>query len=1565
MPDQTLSTRLELDALLTSGYKDAFSSANDLMADLKKEGNDLRKELKRIGKEADEIEKVGDSADTVRRDMKLLERQIDETTKATAQFGNAKRHFRNASIGARAFKSDIGALIGTARNVSLAIAGIGTAAALALSPSEELQQFDQTLAAIAFTSPEVDTADIERAKMEIRELSNVYGVTATEIAMQHRQLTRNLGFDAAQQTISAAVEFQAATGLSIADIEEELATARISLGIDTSGETRQFLELLQQAHAQGIKIDNIDLGDLETLVSRTGEDVFGENFQREFLTTIAFRQVDSFQFADYAAAFEEEFGRAVTAAPQVDLKDALAETMRVGENLAILKRFGLRAEDGILGAMRAFQQLSDTQRSIFREQLSPVLGEETVEIIGRGSEALPRITQQVDAILMSERGLTDAAEGVADTWSGVWGRIGITGTNALGILQEQFAEVFGRTILQSVQRLFDYIAGHQQQIHDFFTGVRDGITPVIHRIWTSVKTAFPVVREFAMDVWAELSRQLGYVAPIARAVGDTIMDIARAVGSFLKEHPRLVATVLTGVVAWKAYQIAAGGIGAVASLVAGASSLMGGHIHRLNATILENARLQGTIQTASLSVSKVFSGIGKAALGAIPGIAALGSVIPTLIAPALPVILPVVAAVTALGVAGYVVYQNWEPIKAFFVDNFETIRTALLVLFPPLGLLVSFADIIRQNWDGVKEFFATIWGTVKLTFMVAFEAIKFAALNAVLAVTQAWSGITSFFGNLWSGVHDFFISTPLTPVFEWMANGIKAVVAPLGAFFNDFWDNIAAKAGEVLGWITDKFKALNDLLGRALGWLRDRNEEIQEEIKLVSEVNIDTPDMPALQIDAPALGAVDLNAPDSIDGNIEAPELPDISTLGLDVETGDDGEAVGGRGVAPVSIPELPAPRVDVPVQRSPELVNIGLGQLSEARKQTLLLADINKKEIAHEVKNIVEPPLVETSLSNVVETPQVGDAPQQMVESQQTGRDVEVDKEMAGVRPAAASPPAPAGQIIEFPPVVVIASPIVEVTTPSVEVPEIATANIQEETDRGNIERIKETVRPDVAVQNAGEVVQPAMDAQAIVQRDEVLAEVRMLETPVDREPSLQLPAMVETPEVVVVAEPPDVEVPTMNTVIDTPAVPEIQSPMVDIAATGITTPTPEVVNDTRVLEIQSPMVNVAATEITTPTPDVEVPTMNTVVESSAVPEIQSPMVNVAATEITTPTPEVMNDQRDIVSPDVTVEAVPAAAQDSIRQESPLLELPVPGVEVHDTVSEVGLDKDVVVQPAAMDIPAIETPVVNVAAPVVEVPQTEIINDAHIVTPDVLLREDSLRMVTDPVLLPDRSNVETSEMVAPNVELPVVRVPSPGLDQTTGDSKMASDVVYLPQTEIATIEVPQAHVIVDSPEVVTSTAEMVTVAMPDMRAGDMIMPPVTDAPVIDVPSVETAQLVVENNNVVEPVSQTVADIGSLEMPVVNIDNTPAIEVQEVTLPDAPPTLVLQEYEAPEPGTDTIERERIEERGSTDDGGAQTAPATNVTVNFTINQTPGQDPEELARVIMRYIDQSTETFLIQ
>ena len=279
MPQQTLSTELRLDALLSSGFEDAFSSASDLMRDLKKESADLRKQLMSIGKEADEIEKVGKSAEHLRTDMRLLERQINETNRATERFGEARSHFRKASIGARAFKSDLAGILNTARNAALAIAGIGTAAAVALRPDEELLAFDQTLAGIGQISPEIDTSDLELARTHIRELSNQYGVSAAEIAQQHQSVdTRNLGFEGAQATISAAVTIpDKRPNLSITDIEEELATARISLGIDTPAETQQFLRIACSKHiTTGIKIDNLDLGDMETLLQRTGEDVFGQ-----------------------------------------------------------------------------------------------------------------------------------------------------------------------------------------------------------------------------------------------------------------------------------------------------------------------------------------------------------------------------------------------------------------------------------------------------------------------------------------------------------------------------------------------------------------------------------------------------------------------------------------------------------------------------------------------------------------------------------------------------------------------------------------------------------------------------------------------------------------------------------------------------------------------------------------------------------------------------------------------------------------------------------------------------------------------------------------------------------------------------------------------------------------------------------------------------------------------------------------------------------------------------------------------------------------------------------------
>ena len=979
MPEQKLSTTLQLDAVLSGGYKQAFTSASDLMSDLKKESSDLKKELMKIGKEADGIDKVGESSKELREDMTLLKRQIHETTRATEKFGAARSHFRSASIGARALKEDLAGIINTAKTAAIAVAGIGAGAAVALSPSEELLAFDQTVAGIAAISPEVDTTGIEEAKAHIRELSHTYGKSANEIAGMHQQLTRTLGFEGAQETITAAVQFETATGLSITEIEDELATARISLGVDTPAETKEFLELLQQAHAQGIKIDNIDLGDLETLRARTGEDVFGENFQREFLTTIAFKQVDSFQFADYATAFKEEIERAILITPEMDAK----EITKAQDSLAALEKWGIRAEDGLVGAMQIYQQLSEADRVQFVTELEPVLTAMPAEVIARGSEALPQVTAQVDAILASNKTLKDAADDVKSRWSTTWERIGIISHDTLGVLQEEFAKAFGPSIVATAERLFGYIDSHRDEIKNFFTNIQDKASPVIEKVWNTVKQAYPDIKQFATDVWDELKNQWQAVEPAARAVWDVVWGITKAVGGFLKEHPRLVATVISGIAAWKAYQLAASGVSVIKDVAGGAIKLTEGHIHRLNAMILENARLQGTFQTASMSASRMIGGIGRAALGAIPGIGAMGGSLIAAMMPALPVILPVIGAAAALGAAGYVVYRNWDSISDFFRTHFETIRNVLTLVFPPIGILIGLAGIVKDNWAGIKEMFSTIWQSVQLGAKVAFEFIQYIALSGLVFIKNAWAGITEFFAGLWHGVQEFFISSPLAPIFEWMTVGVKAVVMPLWDFFSDFWGNISKKAGEVIGWITSKFEILNSVLDKAFGWLRDENEKLRDELNITSDISAPAIETPAtetpevLMPDAPVLTSPEIEKPDIevtapkafIEQNTPVTAAAEIANqTPVGVPSPESGSHLGPKAVT------------------QDKLVSIGLGQLSEIRKQTMLLESLKGDTIVEvlpvkpieitetesSVLDIPKPPRIESSALEMPRTPEI-----------------------------------------------------------------------------------------------------------------------------------------------------------------------------------------------------------------------------------------------------------------------------------------------------------------------------------------------------------------------------------------------------------------------------------------------------------------------------------------------------------------------------------------------------------------------------------------------------------------
>jgi TP901 family phage tail tape measure protein len=86
----------------------------------------------------------------------------------------------------------------------------------------------------------------------------------------------------------------------------------------------------------------------------------------------------------------------------------------------------------------------------------------------------------------------------------------------------------------------------------------------------------------------------------------------------------------------------------------------------------------------------------------------------------------VVSGVAALAGVAYLVYRNWEPIKAFFLDTWETVRGAFATAFgwigenlawTPLGMLIN-------NWEPIRAFFSELWDGIVETFRGAWEAIR-------------------------------------------------------------------------------------------------------------------------------------------------------------------------------------------------------------------------------------------------------------------------------------------------------------------------------------------------------------------------------------------------------------------------------------------------------------------------------------------------------------------------------------------------------------------------------------------------------------------------------------------------------------------------------------------------------------------------------------------------------------------------------------------------------------------------------------------------------------------------
>ncbi|NNI07734.1 phage tail tape measure protein [Pasteurella multocida] len=201
---------------------------------------------------------------------------------------------------------------------------------------------------------------------------------------------------------------------------------------------------------------------------------------------------------------------------------------------------------------------------------------------------------------------------------------------------------------------------------------------------------------------------------------------------------------------------------------------------------------------------------------------------------------PIGLLITGIAVAAYLIYQYWEPIKAFFINLWATIK-------PYFERFYTFAKNLWNNivgiwetvWHGIINFFSNLWTEITTAFDGGLLGIGNLILNwsPINLFHQAFAAVLSWFGIDIPNNFSIFASQALqsftnwvvnwdilgafqgvfNQVFEWFSNlpsrfaqygsnivdGIKNGVS---GFTDRAKDSVVSFADSVSGWFTKKLK---------------------------------------------------------------------------------------------------------------------------------------------------------------------------------------------------------------------------------------------------------------------------------------------------------------------------------------------------------------------------------------------------------------------------------------------------------------------------------------------------------------------------------------------------------------------------------------------------------------------------------------------------------------------------------------------------------------------------------------------------------------------------------------